>query len=144
MIGLVNTLPPGDVLAGRSFFFQAEDGIRDKLVTGVQTCALPISSREPTMSDTPPVILIGLDAAEIEVVDRLVADGRMPNLARLRQQGRWGRLQTEPPHCLSLVWSTFFCGTRLGEQGWYFNKIWNPDRQRLQYVDPAWLALQPF
>src|SRR5687767_7202530 len=26
------------------FFFQAEDGIRDKLVTGVQTCALPISA----------------------------------------------------------------------------------------------------
>src|SRR2546425_11392478 len=25
------------------FFFQAEDGIRDKLVTGVQTCALPIA-----------------------------------------------------------------------------------------------------
>src|SRR3989442_6452062 len=27
------------------FFFQAEDGIRDADVTGVQTCALPISSR---------------------------------------------------------------------------------------------------
>src|SRR5699024_11751703 len=27
-----------------SFFFQAEDGIRDRNVTGVQTCALPISS----------------------------------------------------------------------------------------------------
>src|SRR5207253_5656944 len=27
------------------FFFQAEDGIRDGHVTGVQTCALPISSR---------------------------------------------------------------------------------------------------
>src|SRR2546430_12660751 len=26
-----------------SFFFQAEDGIRDLTVTGVQTCALPIS-----------------------------------------------------------------------------------------------------
>src|SRR5207244_10126944 len=26
-------------------FFQAEDGIRDDLVTGVQTCALPISLR---------------------------------------------------------------------------------------------------
>src|SRR2546423_7604068 len=26
-------------------FFQAEDGIRDKLVTGVQTCALPIFPR---------------------------------------------------------------------------------------------------
>src|SRR5438876_5304968 len=29
------------------FFFQAEDGIRDGRVTGVQTCALPISLRAP-------------------------------------------------------------------------------------------------
>src|SRR5258708_31508807 len=29
---------------GFFFFFQAEDGIRDDLVTGVQTCALPIYS----------------------------------------------------------------------------------------------------
>ncbi|HWB42121.1 MAG TPA: alkaline phosphatase family protein, partial [Gemmatimonadales bacterium] len=92
----------------------------------------------------PPVILIGFDATEIDVVERLLAAGRLPNLARLRQEGRWGRLQTEPPHFLSLVWSTFFCSSRLGEQGWYFNKIWNPDRQRLQYVDPSWLPLQPF
>src|SRR2546430_10537421 len=28
------------------FFFQAEDGIRDLTVTGVQTCALPISFRQ--------------------------------------------------------------------------------------------------
>src|SRR2546429_6092436 len=28
------------------FFFQAEDGIRDVAVTGVQTCALPISVKE--------------------------------------------------------------------------------------------------
>src|SRR5437867_6263407 len=27
------------------FFFQAEDGIRDRTVTGVQTCALPILSK---------------------------------------------------------------------------------------------------
>src|SRR5258708_17989255 len=30
----------------RCFFFQAEDGIRDDLVTGVQTCALPIYSSD--------------------------------------------------------------------------------------------------
>src|SRR3982750_3014791 len=35
------------------FFFQAEDGIRDWSVTGVQTCALPISSpRPPSSSDS--------------------------------------------------------------------------------------------
>src|SRR5256885_6131965 len=31
-----------------SFFFQAEDGIRDYKVTGVQTCALPISGSTST------------------------------------------------------------------------------------------------
>src|SRR5216683_6638067 len=35
-----------DVICG-FFFFQAEDGIRDLIVTGVQTCALPICSRSP-------------------------------------------------------------------------------------------------
>src|SRR2546421_2191515 len=32
-----------DVSTCAFFFFQAEDGIRDLIVTGVQTCALPIS-----------------------------------------------------------------------------------------------------
>src|SRR3989475_10759640 len=32
------------IVDGRFFFFQAEDGIRDLTVTGVQTCALPIST----------------------------------------------------------------------------------------------------
>src|SRR5437879_11256809 len=33
------------------FFFQAEDGIRDTSVTGVQTCALPIFTGTPTAGD---------------------------------------------------------------------------------------------
>src|SRR5216684_8162265 len=32
----------GNSSTHKSFFFQAEDGIRDVAVTGVQTCALPI------------------------------------------------------------------------------------------------------
>src|SRR6266496_686272 len=38
----LNTLP----CLPRFFFFQAEDGIRDLYVTGVQTCALPISRHD--------------------------------------------------------------------------------------------------
>src|SRR5690606_7050327 len=40
-----STLTPACII---SFFFQAEDGIRDFHVTGVQTCALPISGAIPT------------------------------------------------------------------------------------------------
>src|SRR5205823_12345234 len=39
-----------------SFFFQAEDGIRDKLVTGVQTCALPISVQRVTPLRVPKML----------------------------------------------------------------------------------------
>src|SRR5438067_10711640 len=34
------------------FFFQAEDGIRDRNVTGVQTCALPISAVREAWQET--------------------------------------------------------------------------------------------
>src|SRR5438552_18879432 len=37
------------------FFFQAEDGIRDDLVTGVQTCALPISGSARGSPSTAPI-----------------------------------------------------------------------------------------
>src|SRR5256885_8066063 len=41
---------------GVFFFFQAEDGIRDYKVTGVQTCALPISSARILPRTSPPMI----------------------------------------------------------------------------------------
>src|SRR2546430_6966525 len=37
----------------RLFFFQAEDGIRDLTVTGVQTCALPICRSEAAHAGIP-------------------------------------------------------------------------------------------
>src|SRR2546430_2315217 len=52
----------GLILIKLFFFFQAEDGIRDLTVTGVQTCALPICIRlgiekrlqiAPLIGDTP-------------------------------------------------------------------------------------------
>src|SRR5438132_9011263 len=48
-----------------SFFFQAEDGIRDHCVTGVQTCALPIFALV--------ALLIGLVAGLLILVDAVNA-----------------------------------------------------------------------
>src|SRR5437879_10936110 len=45
------------------FFFQAEDGIRDTSVTGVQTCALPIS-RFPIKQASIAVVLSGLEGLQ--------------------------------------------------------------------------------
>src|SRR5437870_10141894 len=40
------------------FFFQAEDGIRDGHVTGVQTCALPISRRRAAAHHHPDPLIV--------------------------------------------------------------------------------------
>src|SRR6266550_7325644 len=64
------------------FFFQAEDGIRDVAVTGVQTCALPISglaARIPHKLAMEMMLLgepIGAERAyEIGLANRVVPDG---------------------------------------------------------------------
>ena len=45
VVSWVGLLGQGEDVLVVFFFFQAEDGIRDHCVTGVQTCALPISFR---------------------------------------------------------------------------------------------------
>src|SRR5258708_31860010 len=52
------------------FFFQAEDGIRDDLVTGVQTCALPIKSSDHLVCR----LLLGSEehTSELQSPDHLV------------------------------------------------------------------------
>src|SRR5687767_15745066 len=47
-------------------FFQAEDGIRDNLVTGVQTCALPICDKRPSID---PFLSIGVRLGPRSSVD---------------------------------------------------------------------------
>src|SRR5699024_11285445 len=74
------------VLWFRFFFLQAEDGIRDRNVTGVQTCALPI------FAGAVPVLAKGAARVDDGVVDRgveVIAGRvrRLGQLARLPQTG---------------------------------------------------------
>src|SRR2546425_9409535 len=58
------------------FFFQAEDGIRDKLVTGVQTCALPISDRLGQVA--PDLALVDVERGrELDVADVVGPEARV-------------------------------------------------------------------
>src|SRR5206468_8816968 len=71
-------------VSGYLFFFQAEDGIRDLIVTGVQTCALPIWSR----AGSPPAP----DAVRVRLAQgvkrRYTGDQRGEPWLKRRQIGR--------------------------------------------------------
>src|SRR5918997_183143 len=60
------------------FFFQAEDGIRDHCVTGVQTCALPISHVLSAFASDAALILAHQEVAaapgEVPAVPELIAE----------------------------------------------------------------------
>lgn len=96
------------------------------------------------MTDAAPVLAIGLDAADIDVVERLCGEGRMPTLDALRRRGRFGRVRSEAVHFMSAVWPTFYTGTPTGHHGWYYGKLWRPDRMRFEYGDRSWLDQRPF
>src|SRR2546430_11702240 len=56
------------------FFFQAEDGIRDLTVTGVQTCALPICTPVKEIA-TAEVVTVRPDEALLTVLERITEEG---------------------------------------------------------------------
>src|SRR5690348_14170008 len=77
------------------FFFQAEDGIRDGRVTGVQTCALPISILSPLLPAMPasPATLVVMLGGEIAIGVFIGTLARML-LAALEMAGQFVSLQT--------------------------------------------------
>src|SRR5699024_11944619 len=74
------------------FFFQAEDGIRDRNVTGVQTCALPILLRE--RPDRPVGEILDSDrvavgpAAPLSGVTREMATYNLVSMPVIDEDGR--------------------------------------------------------
>jgi len=58
----------------------------------------------------PPVIFIGLDGADWQLLDDYIARGLMPNLARLVREGASGYSTTEHPPLSPLLWTTMMTG----------------------------------
>lgn len=73
-----------------------------------------------------------------------MAAGRLPHLAALLRRGAKGPVAPWPAGLQTMVWPTFFTGQRPGVHGWYYGKMWRPDRMRLDYADPGWLPQRPF
>ena len=56
------------------------------------------------------LIVVGLDAADWQLLDTYCADGTMPNLSRLVREGRSGVLRSFQPPLSPLIWTTMMTG----------------------------------
>ncbi len=56
------------------------------------------------------VIFLGLDGLDPGLTERFMAEGRLPNLRRLKEQGGFRRLRTTFPALSPVAWSTFATG----------------------------------
>src|SRR5690349_23930079 len=75
------------------FFFQAEDGIRDLYVTGVQTCALPISSIDRAVISVSSGVVTCAGSGRSRVLVEDDPDGEGSAMVRRRGGAPWGVAQ---------------------------------------------------
>src|SRR5206468_8319200 len=104
------------------FFFQAEDGIRALIVTGVQTCALPISLNSSKITVSP------ADPVSTRAVARMVSEPpfSMLRAAPRKRFGGYSAVESTPPDRMRPERSEERRVGKEGREGWgaaHYKKI---------------------
>ena len=125
----------------------------------------------PLGEDGPELIIIGLDGATWDIIDPTIESGDLPNLARLRETGASGPLETLSPIWSPRIWTSLATGREPenhGVTGYYKTRadltaarIWDvaqsegksvglfrwlmtwPPDSRFEFTIPSWLARSP-
>ena len=64
-------------------------------------------------------VILGFDGMDPELAQRFISEGKLPNLARLAQQGTFRKLRTTFPAISPVAWSTFMTGVNPGKHNIY-------------------------
>ncbi len=74
------------------------------------------------------VLIIGLDGATPDLVDRWVAENKLPCLKQMMQNGVYGALKSTYPPISPAAWTTFATGYNPGKHGTYDFRDYDPRR----------------
>ena len=64
-------------------------------------------------------VIVGFDGMDPELAQRFISEGKLPNLAKLQQQGTFRKLRTTFPAISPVAWSTFMTGVNPGKHNIY-------------------------
>lgn len=63
------------------------------------------------------LLVIGLDGATFDIINPMIAEGKLPNISRLMSEGSYGVLQSSIPPLSPTAWSSFMTGTNPAKHG---------------------------
>ncbi|MCP2606482.1 alkaline phosphatase family protein, partial [Candidatus Aminicenantes bacterium AC-708-I09] len=61
------------------------------------------------------VVIIGLDGLDPELTEKLMKEGKLPNLLKIKKEGTFTRLKTTTPAISPVAWSSFITGVNPGK-----------------------------
>src|SRR5438128_3896579 len=64
-------------------------------------------------------VIVGFDGMDPELAERFINEGKLPNLAKLRERGTFKKLRTTFPAISPVAWSTFMTGVNPGKHNIY-------------------------
>ncbi|MCH7505474.1 alkaline phosphatase family protein [PVC group bacterium] len=65
------------------------------------------------------IIILGFDALDTDVIEKLMSEDKLPNFSRLKESGGYRHLATTNPSLSPVAWSTFATGQNPGKHGVY-------------------------
>jgi predicted AlkP superfamily phosphohydrolase/phosphomutase len=80
------------------------------------------------------ICVLQFDAASVRVLDRLLEDGRLPNLAGLRERGSRYELETPALDFAAGAFYTLYSGIELADHGIFYPFEWSAREQRARYA----------
>jgi len=92
------------------------------------------------------VVLIGLDGASPQILERMVAEGKLPNFAKMMTSGTYGRLRSVITTSSAPAWTTAATGVNPGKHGifdfgWYDGYSWKLVDSSKRRARPIWQIL---
>jgi predicted AlkP superfamily phosphohydrolase/phosphomutase len=94
--------------------------VKLRAAAGLALALLPVAcAEEPAAPQRPGLFVLGVDGLDPDILDRMMAEGALPNFARLAQAGGYQRLGTSNPPQSPVAWSNFVTGQDPGGHGIY-------------------------
>lgn len=90
------------------------------------------------------VLIVGLDSADAELIERWADAGYLPTFASLRREGAWGRLRTTAEVLHVSAWPTIYTGATPGHHGLYHAYQARAGTRALHRTRVEWGALPAF